>query len=155
MSDLVVGTDVVKDYQERVKDLERRLSEAHMTAERAGDDGSILLPLAQEFITRALERGDHDAIRGALQAIIKDTGIEPDDIAESLHRQGVLSGASEYMNRRFIVSVTVPVMLTIEVDAVDYSTAEDIASECLYNDGIDSYSYDTDYYNAEYYVEEG
>ena len=155
MSDLVVGTDVVKDYQARVADLERRLAEAHLTAERAGEDGSILLPLAQEFITRALERGDHSAIRGALQAIIEDTGIDPNDIAESLHRQGVLSDASEYMNRRFIVTVTVPVTITMEVDALDYSAAEEMASEDLYNEGIEGYSYDTDYYNAEYYVEEG
>ena len=138
-----------------MKDLGRRLAEAHLTAERAGEDGSILVPLAQEFITRALERSDYNAIRGALQAIIEDTGIDPSDIAESLHRQGVLSDASEYMNRRFIVTVTVPVTLTMEVDAMDYSTAEEMASEDLYNEGIDSYSYDTDYYNAEYYVEEG
>ena len=154
MSDLVVGTDVVKDYQERVADLERRLAEVNATAWRASEDGSILLPLAQEFILRALERGDHDAIRGALQAIIEDTGIDPSDIAESLYRQGVLSNADEYMNRRFIVTVTVPVTFMMEVDAMDYSCAEEMASEGLYNEGIEGYSYDTDYYNAEYYVEE-
>lgn len=154
MSETVDRIDIVADLEQRVADLERRVAEAHLTAERAGEDASILLPLAQEFIVRALERGDHDAIRSALQAIIEDTGIDPSDIAESLHRQSVFSDAAEYINRRFSVNVIVPVMLTIEVDALDHSTAEEIASECLYNDGIESYQYDTEYYNAEYYVEE-
>lgn len=154
MSDLVVGTDVVKDYQERVADLERRLADANATAWRAGEDASILLPLAQEFITRALERGDHDAIRGALQAIIEDIGIDPSDIAESLHRQGVLSDASEYLQREFIVHVTLPVSLTVEVMASDCAEAEEAAHEEIYSNGIEAYCLEPEYYQAEYYVEE-
>ena len=154
MSDLVVGTDVVKDYQERVADLERRVAETHLTAERAAEDASILVPIAQEFITRAIERGDHDAIRNALHAVLDDTGIDAGTVADALNRMSVFGDALEYLQRQFIVHVTLPVSLTVEVMASDYAEAEEAAYDEVYSNGLEAYCLEAEYYQAEYYVEE-
>ena len=154
MSDLVVGTDVVKNLQERLADMTRKYEIAAMNEIREAQTISILVPLAQVLMTRAIETNDSDLIRQALDAVVSDTGVSVSMIDDTLASNDILGNAHEYLVREYAVSVTLPVTLTLTVEASSYDDAEDEAINQLDMNGLDSYYLEYNASDGDFYVEE-
>ena len=152
--------DVVTDMQsEHVEVLEKRLADAQqeiikyqrMVQDEARDH-SIMLPMLQHFTTRLTERGEFEQIQDALQYAYDDTGIDWDDIAEAVDRMGICD--PDLCKREYNVRVTIPVEITVSVQATSYENAESVASDEVEYNGLSDYYMEYDLWNAEYYVEE-
>lgn len=154
MSDLVVGTDVVKNLQERLADMTRRYEIATQNEIREAQTISILVPLAQVLMTRAIETNDSDLIRQALDAVLSDTGVSISLIDDTLANTGILGNAHEYLVREYTVSVTLPVTLTLMVEASSYDDAEDEAINQLDMNGLDGYYLEYNASDGDFYIEE-
>ena len=154
MSDLVVGTDVVKNLQERLADMTRKYEIAARNEIREAQTISILVPLAQVLMTRAIETNDSELIRQALDAVVSDTGVSVSLIDDTLASNDILGNAHEYLVREYTVSVTLPVTLTLTVEASSYDDAEDEAINQLDMNGLDSYYLEYNASDGDFYVEE-
>lgn len=124
----------------------------HMVRDEARDH-SIMLAMLQHFVTIAIERGNHDMIRDAIEFVYDDTGIEYEDIAEAVERMGICD-PDEYCKKNYIVTATVPVEVSISVQAFSHSDAEDMATNEIDMNGLDNYHMDYDIWQAEFYTEE-
>ena len=154
MSDLVVGTDVVKNLQERLADMTRKYEIAAQNEIREAQTISILVPLAQVLVTRAIETNDSELIRQALDAVVSDTGVSVSLIDDTLASNDILGNAHEYLVREYTVSVTLPVTLTLTVEASSYDDAEDEAINQLDMNGIDGYYLEYNASDGDFYIEE-
>ena len=154
MSDLVVGTDVVKNLQERLADMTRKYEIAARNEIREAQTISILVPLAQVLMTRAIETNDSELIRQALDAVVSDTGVSVSLIDDTLASNDILGNAHEYLVREYTVSVTLPVTLTLTVEASSYDDAEDEAINQLDMNGLDSYYVEYNASDGDFYIEE-
>ena len=121
-------------------------------AEDAARDASITYAMCEHFITRLAEQGEVWQIREAVRWAYSDTGISMECIAEFLDRTGLTD--SSYCRNEYNVHMTIPVMITIVVDAMDEVEAEEVARNELDSNGIDNYNMDYNTSDIDYDVEE-
>lgn len=108
---------------------------------------SVLLPIVQHFWTMCIERGTtHDMI-SAVQYAMDHTGDDPQDIIDTLNELG-FDLDIENFRREYEVTVTIPVTMTVMVEAINEDKAEEAATDYIDNHGVDSFSLDYDVYNA-------
>ncbi len=96
-----------------------------------------------------IERGDYDQIREALREAKDDTGLYAGEIADMVERLGLCS--RDMVVQEYDVTITVPVTVTVRVEAYDDESAEYAGKEELECNGIDNYYMDIDWYNMETY----
>lgn len=157
--------NVMSMYDERVAELESLLeaSDARYAEVKAQLDREVrLLVLREERYV-----SETDILSRMLNYTYDAFGLEKqhlDDaissMPEDMHRvRDVLeyhdAVPSGLLKREYYVTVTVPVAVCIEVEAVDEDTAEELARDEVQSNGIEYYEmeYDT-YYDAEYSVTE-
>lgn len=115
-------------------------------------DMSIVYAMCQHFITRFTEEYNTNEVRDAVRFAYADTGVGMDTIAEFLDRTGLAD--SSYCMTDYTVHMTIPVMISIRVDAVDEDEAYENALSELDSNGIDNYCMDYNTYDIDYNVEE-
>lgn len=130
--------DQIRKYQSMLQDESR--------------DMSIVYAMCTHFITRFVERGETEQIRDAVRFAYADTGMSMENIAEFLDRSGLTDSA--YCMTDYTVHMTIPVMISIRVDAVDEDEAYENALSELDSNGIDNYNMDYNTYDIDYDVEE-
>ena len=138
--------------EERLNNAQAEIVKYRRMTDDAARDMSIVYAMCEHFITRCNERGDtyniHDAVRWAYD----DTGISPAYIKEFLERTGLTDPS--YCMAEYNVHMTIPVMITINVSALDEDDAYEVALGELDTNGIDSYNMDYNTYDIDYDVEE-
>lgn len=112
-------------------------------------DVSVTLAMVQEFVTRAVERNEHDSIRDAVRAAFDDTGISGGEMCEIVERLDICS--VDYVSRQYEVTLTIPVTITLSVEACDEDAAEEVAKDEAECNGLDNYYMDVDWYRADIY----
>jgi hypothetical protein len=153
MSSTMVSADhhreLIDTKDARIRELENKILDQNATINRESQDCSVLLNVAQYFVVRAIERGDYQQIRDALREAKDDTGLYAGDIADMIERLGLCS--RDMMISDYEVTITVPVTLTVSVEATDEDAAEEAAKEEIESNGIDNYTLDVDWYNMDTY----
>jgi hypothetical protein len=153
MSGTMVSADhhreLIDAKDARIRELENKILDQNAIINRESQDCSVLLNVAQYFVVRAIERGDYDQIRDALREAKDDTGLYAGEIADMVERLGLCS--RDMVVQEYDVTITVPVTVTVRVEAYDDESAEDAGKEELECNGIDNYYMDIDWYNMEAY----
>lgn len=153
MSGTMVSADhhreLIDAKDARIRELENTILEQSGLLSAEAQDCSVLLNVAQYFVVRAIERGDYDQIREALREAKDDTGLYAGEIADMVERLGLCS--RDMVVQEYDVTITVPVTVTVRVEAYDDESAEDAGKEELECNGIDNYYMDIDWYNMETY----
>ncbi len=153
MSGTMVGLDQHRELIEakdaRIRELESAFDSLRHETMNESRDCSVLLNVAQYFVVRALERSDYDQIREALREAKDDTGLYAGEIADMVERLGLCS--RDMMAQEYDVTITVPVTVTVRVEAYDDESAEEAGRTEVEARGLDSYYMDIDWYNAETY----
>ena len=121
-------------------------------ADDAAIDMSIVYAMCEHFITHFTKEHSTYHIRDAVRWAYDDTGISLAYIKEFLARTGLTD--PEYCTSEYNVHMTIPVMITIRVDALDEDDAQDVALGELDSNGIDTYNMDYNTYDIDYDVEE-
>jgi len=128
--------------------VDQMLADVKATAEaQAARDMSIVYAMCEHFITRCTQRGDTNEIREAIRWALDDTGIEPCHVRDFLEKSGLAD--PEYVTCEYNVTLTVPVTITVCVEAADEVEAVALAQEEAECNGLDSYYNDVDWYRAE------
>jgi hypothetical protein len=117
--------------------------------EQGARDMSIVYAMCEHFITRCVQRGDTDEIRQAVRWALDDTGIEPRVVRDFLDTSGLTDPA--YTVCEYNVIITVPVTITLSVEASSDDEAEEFALNEAESNGLDSYYNEVDWYRAEIY----
>jgi hypothetical protein len=146
---------------QRIKDLEFEVSELRRLNQALGDvtandaaHASVMHAMLDHFHARATANGDVDAIAEAAKYAYQDTGIDAESVVEICRSLGYEVDLSD-LNTEYRVSMTIPVYLTITVEAPDEETAQEIAPEVVADEGLCNYYLDWDTCNVEIdYVEE-
>jgi hypothetical protein len=112
-------------------------------------DVSVTLAMVQEFVAWHLERGEHESVRAAVQAALKDTGISGGEMCEIVERLGICG--VDYVSREYEVTLTIPVTITLSVEACDEDAAEEAARDEAECNGLDNYYMDIDWYRVDIY----
>lgn len=135
-----VGTlkDEIRKYQRMLQDEAR--------------DMSIVYAMCQHFITRFTEEYNSYEIRDAIMYAYKDTGVSMFQIAEFLDRSGLAD--SSMCLTDYTVHMTIPVVISVRVQAADEDEAYEAALEEVDSNGIDNYHMDYNTYDIDYDVEE-
>lgn len=153
MSGTMVSADhhreLIDTKDARIKELQHEITKVSEAIISESRDCSVLLNVAQYFVVRAIERGDYDQIRDALRAAKDDTGLYAGEIAEMVERLGLCS--RDMVVQQYEVTITVPVTVTVSVEAYDDESAEDAAKDEIESNGLDSYYMDVDWYNMDIY----
>jgi hypothetical protein len=153
MSGTMVSADhhreLIDAKDARIRELENAFDALRHETMNESQDCSVLLNVAQYFVVRAIERGDYDQIRDALREAKDDTGLYAGEIADMVERLGLCS--RDMVVQEYDVTITVPVTVTVRVEAYDDESAEDAGKEELECNGIDNYYMDIDWYNMEAY----
>ena len=153
MSGTMVSADhhreLIDAKDARIRELENTILEQSGLLSAESQDCSVLLNVAQYFVVRAIERGDYQQIRDALREAKDDTGLYAGEIADMVERLGLCS--RDMVVQEYDVTITVPVTVTVRVEAYDDESAEDAGKEELECNGIDNYYMDIDWYNMETY----
>jgi hypothetical protein len=137
----------VRDLQSENVDLRCKLADESFRV-------SILEPTLLHMFTRCIERGERNSFIDAVQFAINDTGAPVKDIVYALQDLGFGVDVSDF-RREFKVSVTVPVHLSLTVEADDEEEAGEVAPEIIADEGLDNYYLDWDTSDVEIdYVEE-
>ncbi len=159
MSGSMVGLDhhreLIDVKDARIRELERAfdslrhdtLNESQDNEARSFVERSVLLNVAQYFVVRAIERGDYEQIREALQEAKNDTGLYAGEMADVIERLGLCS--RDMMVQKYDVTITVPVTVTVRVEAHDDESAEEAGRVEVESSGLDSYNMDVNWYNTE------
>jgi len=130
--------DEIRKYQRMLQDEAR--------------DMSIVYAMCQHFITRFTEEYNTYEIRDAVRFAYADTGVGMDTIAEFLDRTGLAD--SSHCMTDYTVHMTIPVMISIKVDAVDEDEAYENALSELDSNGLESYYTDYNPNDIDYTAEE-
>jgi hypothetical protein len=122
-------------------------------AEDAQRDLHIVTSFAWDFVVTAQAELDCDKIRSAAHYACESTGYNMATIAEVLERLDLCD--PEHCKRDYEVTLTIPVEVTVTVEATDEESALEAAVEMVQYEGIDSYhmEYDAER-NDDYYVRE-
>ena len=104
-------------------------------------DASILLPIVNAFFTHCIERSNTDLIADAVSASVEDTGINFKYTLLCLERMGLMID-EEWFRREYNVTITVPVSLTVTVEAHNTDDAEQAALDLVETEGIENYMLD-------------
>jgi hypothetical protein len=148
-----VGGNIV-DLEARIKNLESENVDLRCKLSDESFRVSVLEPTLLHMYTRCLERGERASFIDAVQFAINDTGAPVEDIVYALQDLGFGVEVSDF-RREFKVSVTVPVHLSLVVEAVDEEEAGEVAPEMIADEGLDNYYLDWDTCDVEIdYVEE-
>jgi hypothetical protein len=116
-------------------------------------DLSVTLAMLQSFVTRCNEIGNTDQIRDAVNWAFSDTGISGGTMCEIVERLDICS--VDMISRQYEVTITVPVSITLRVEACDEDAAEEAAKDEAECHGLDNYYTEVDWYRADIYnVEE-
>ena len=153
MSGTMVSADhhreLIDTKDARIAELQREVTLRQGMVIDSERDISVLLNVAQYFVVRAIERGDYDQIRDALRAAKDDTGLYAGEIADMVERLGLCS--RDMVVQEYEVTLTVPVTVTVSVEAYDDESAEDAAKDEIESNGLDNYYMDVDWYRTEIY----
>lgn len=153
MSEVDMHRQILDEKENRINELNVEIQKQHMMMMDDARDASILYAMLSHFVVRAVERGDYDAVKQALEYAYNDTGLDWDIIAEAVERMGVCD--PEFCQREFLVTVTVPVSVSVVVHATSDENAEDEARNEIDSNGLDNYYMEFDLWNnADFYVEE-
>lgn len=121
--------------------------------EQGARDMSIVYAMCEHFITQCIERSDTDTIRQAIRWALDDTGVRSSDVRDFLETSCLTD--PNYVTCEYDVTITVPVTITLSVEAVSNDAAEDEALNVAMCNGLESYYNDVDWYSAEIFnVEE-
>jgi hypothetical protein len=156
----MIRMDMSAEVQ-RIQDLERELAymrtlynDVKAKSYTDATDASIMHGMLEYFQARAVERGDTSAIAEAAKYALQDTGVDADTVLDLCHRLGYEVDRSDLCGE-YRVSMTIPVYLTITVEAPDEETAQEIAPDMVADEGLCNYYLDWDTCNVEIdYVEE-
>lgn len=153
MSGTMVSADhhreLIDAKDARIAELQHEITKVSEAIISESRDCSVLLNVAQYFVVRAIERGDYDQIRDALREAKDDTGLYAGEIADMIERLGLCS--RDMMMCEYNVTITVPVTVTVGVEATDEDAAEDMAKAEVESNGLDNYYMDIDWYNMDIY----
>lgn len=153
MSGTMVSADhhreLIDAKDARIRELENAFDSLRNETMNESRDCSVLLNVAQYFVVRAIERGDYNQIREALREAKDDTGLYASEIADMVERLGLCS--RDMVVQEYDVTITVPVTVTVRVEAYDDESAEGAGKEELECNGIDNYYMDIDWYRMETY----
>ena len=151
MSGSMVGLDhhreLIDAKDARIRELESAFYAQEALLLNESRDCSVLLNVAQYFVVRAIERGDYGQIREALQEAKNDTGLYAGEMADMIERLGLCS--RDMMVQKYDVTITVPVTVTVRVEAHDDESAEEAGRVEVESSGLDSYNMDVNWYNTE------
>jgi hypothetical protein len=135
--------------QEMMK--EKEMSEEVLRWMRLAKDSerdlSVVVAFANEFVVRALENMDTEAIRSAAYGAVEHSGCDANKVAEVLERLDLCDPA--LCKREYEVTLRYPVVITVTVEAADEDEAVEAAAEEVRDNGIDAYSMDYDYSDYE------
>ena len=153
MSGTMVSADhhreLIDAKDARIRELEGAFDALRHETLNESQDCSVLLNVAQYFVVRAIERGDYHQIREALKAAKDDTGLYAGEIADMVERLGLCS--RDMVVQEYDVTITVPVTVTVRVEAYDDESAEYAAKEEIESNGLDNYYMDVDWYRMDIY----
>ena len=153
MSGTMVSADhhreLIDAKDARIRELEGAFDALRHETLNESQDCSVLLNVAQYFVVRAIERSDYHQIREALKAAKDDTGLYAGEIADMVERLGLCS--RDMVVQEYDVTITVPVTVTVRVEAYDDESAEYAGKEEIESNGLDNYYMDIDWYNMETY----
>lgn len=153
MSGTMVSADhhreLIDAKDARIRELEGAFDALRHETMNESRDCSVLLNVAQYFVVRAIERGDYQQIRDALREAKEDTGMYAGEIADMVERLGLCS--RDMVVQEYDVTITVPVTVTVRVEAYDDESAEDAGKAEVESNGIENYYMDIDWYNMETY----
>lgn len=142
------------DLEARVRDLQSENVDLRCKLVDESYRVSILLPMLVHAYARYIERGERASFIDAVNFAISETGCPVEDVVYTLQEMDFGIDLSEF-RREFRVSVTVPVHLSLVVEAVDEEEAGEIAPQMIADEGLDSYYMDWDTCDVEVdYVEE-
>lgn len=139
--------------EERLNNAQAEIVKYQRMMQDEARDASIMLAMLHHFVTRCVERGETNSIKYALEFAHDDTGICWDSIAEAVERMGICDPT--LCKQDFNVHITIPVTVSISVQAFDEADAEEQALSELECNGLDNYYMDYNSYDASYEVEEG
>jgi len=122
------------------------VKQQHMI-EKDARDLSIVYAMCEHFITRCTQRGDTNEIREAIRWALDDTGIEAAYVRDFLDTSGLAD--PEYVTCEYNVTLTVPVTITVCVEALDEDDAVERAKDEAECNGLDNYYNDVDWYRVE------
>ena len=148
MDDNVITATV----EERLAAAQAQIVKYQRMVDDVATDMSVVYAMCEHFITYFTKEHSTYHIRDAVRWAYDDTGISLAYIKEFLARTGLTD--PEYCTTEYNVHMTIPVMITIRVDALDEDDAQDVALGELDSNGIDTYNMDYNTYDIDYDVEE-
>ena len=115
-------------------------------------DHQVMLHMLQHFTTMFVERRQEDIIKDALEYVYDSCSLDWDVIAEVVERLGIAD--PDLCKKDYLVTMTIPVNITVSVQAISESDAEEEARNEVDMRGIEDYHMEYDAWDCDIYAEE-
>ena len=125
------------------EELNTKVASLRRIANDTATEASILLPIVLHYWTRAVEVGDTSEFVEAVKYSLEDTGIDTEIMLSRLEINGI-SLESEDFEKEYVVTIRIPVDVSLYVQAIGEDDAEVKAIDAVQDEGIDRYDMDYD-----------